>query len=66
MASKMENPAVATRGVPVTVQAAGSNTPEYAIALRNLQAIHLTRRCALSFTMAAIVAQIHYQGGAHE
>lgn len=58
MASKKENPARAARGVPVTVQAGGSNTPESKSSLRELQACHLTRRCAISFAMASILAPL--------
>jgi hypothetical protein len=58
MASRMENPARAARGVPVTVQATSTNTPESKSSLRELQACHLTRRCAISFAMAAIVAPL--------
>lgn len=58
MSSKMENPARAARGVPVTVQADGSNNPESSAHLRELQASRLTRRCAISFAMASIVAPL--------
>lgn len=58
MASQMESPALAARGNPVTVQADGSNNPESKSPLRELQARHLTRRCAISFGMASIVTSL--------
>ena len=60
MTLQMENPALAARGVPVTVQADGSNTPESKSPLRELQACHLTRRCAISFAMAIVVAPLFH------
>ena len=41
-----------------SVQATSTNTPETISFLRELQACHLTRRCAISFAMAAIVAPL--------
>ena len=58
MASKKENPARAARGVPVVDIAAGKIDPEYASATVALQVARLTRRCALTAAMAAIVAPL--------
>lgn len=56
MASQMENPALAARGVPESDLAGALIFPEYASPLVDLQARRLTRRCAISMAMAAIVA----------
>lgn len=60
MTTEMENPALAKRGVPVTDLAGASIFPEYASPLSDLQARRLTRRCAISMAMAAIVAPLVY------
>jgi hypothetical protein len=57
MTSEMESPA-ARRGNPVTVELDGCNSPETNSSLRTLQASRLTRRCAISVAMAAIVAPL--------
>ena len=60
----MENPALAKRGNPETDLAnlaASSINPEYATAILKLQAVHLTRRCAMSLGRAAVVAQVHFR-----
>ncbi|OSJ22137.1 hypothetical protein BSZ19_46970 [Bradyrhizobium japonicum] len=58
MASKKENPALAARGNPVTVQADGSNTPEYA--LDTLRAQYLAEIFALPATTALTVAELAF------
>ena len=60
----MKNPALAKRGNPETDLAnlaASSINPEYATAVLKVQAVHLTRRCAMSLGMAAVVAQVHFR-----
>jgi hypothetical protein len=52
----MENPA-GQGGAPKQVDIAARNiTSDNTMSLHQLQAIRLTRRCAISFGMAAIVA----------
>jgi hypothetical protein len=58
MQPHMENPALAARGVPATDLAGGWINPENSPTLRKLQASRLTRRCAISFAMASIVAPL--------
>lgn len=58
MASKKENPARAARGCPVTVQADGSNNPEYA--LTHLRAQYLAEIFALPAGMALTVAELAF------
>lgn len=41
-----------------SVQATSTNNPESKSSLLELQACHLTRRCAISFAMASIVAPL--------
>lgn len=53
---QMENPALAARGVPVFSLAAGKIDPESNRTVLNLQAAAISRRCAISIAMAAIVA----------
>jgi hypothetical protein len=55
-----ENPALVARGVPNSDQLAGSITSECTLRVRKLQASLLTRRCAISFAMAAIIAPLFY------
>ncbi len=64
MASQMENPALSTRGVPVTVQADSTNSPEYA--LETLRAQYLAEVFALSPDTACTIAELAFGGGAHE
>lgn len=58
MASKMENPALAARGNPVTVQADGSNTPEYA--LTQLRKQYLAEIFALPAETAFTIAELAF------
>lgn len=59
------NPAtLAACGAPVTDLAGASIDPESKSPLANLQARKLTRRCAISLAMAAIVAPLVYGEGA--
>jgi hypothetical protein len=58
MQPHMENPTAANCGAPKSDLASGSITPENTPLLRRLQASRLTRRCAISFAMAAIVAPL--------
>jgi hypothetical protein len=60
MASEMENPARAARGVPETDQADGSIILESKAPLIHLQVARLTCRCAITAAMAAIVAPLVY------
>ncbi|MGY2988722.1 hypothetical protein ACVI1K_006069 [Bradyrhizobium sp. USDA 4508] len=59
----MENPAVAGRAPEVSL-AVSKIDPEYASPLLKLQAARLTRRCAISFAMAAVVAPFMHGDGA--
>jgi hypothetical protein len=61
MASKMENPALAVRGVPVT-QAVSSNYPEFTTSRVELQTRRLSRLYALSFETAATLAPFVFAG----
>ena len=55
----MEIPAtLGACGVPVVDIAAGKIDPETNPSLLNLQASRLTRRCAITATMAAIIAPL--------
>jgi hypothetical protein len=56
MNQKMENPALAARGVPEVSLAARKIDPELTSPLLTLQAARLSRRCAISLVMAATVA----------
>lgn len=58
MASKMESPALAARGNPVTVQAVGSNIPEYALA--SLRAQYLAEIFALPADTAVTIAELAF------
>ncbi|QDP26244.1 hypothetical protein [Bradyrhizobium cosmicum] len=58
MASKMENPALAARGCPVTVQADGSNNPEYALA--SLRKQYLAEIFALPAQTAITIAELAF------
>jgi hypothetical protein len=57
MASKMENPARAARGVPVT-QAGSSNYPEFTTSCVELQTRRLSRLYAISFETASVLAPL--------
>lgn len=61
MGHQMENPA-GGRGVPVTVQADGSNNPEYALA--NLRAQYLAEIFSLPPLTATVVAELAFGLGA--
>lgn len=58
MTLQMENPALAARGVPVTVQADGSNNPEYA--LTHLRAQYLAEIFALPADTACTIAELAF------
>lgn len=58
-----ENPALAARGVPNTDLLAGGINSENSPSIRNLQVAQLTRRCALTAAMAAIVAPLVFGEG---
>jgi hypothetical protein len=58
MQPHMENPAAANCGAPKNDLAACSITLDNTKPLRFLQAHSLTRRCAISFAMATIVAPL--------
>jgi hypothetical protein len=58
MKPHMENPALAGTGFPKSDQADGSIASEDTKPLRYFQAHKLTRRCAISLAMAAIVAPL--------
>lgn len=58
MTPQMENPALAARGVPVTVQADGSNNPEYALAERRAQ--YLAEIFQIPACTAATVAELAF------
>ncbi len=53
-----ENPALGARGVPNSDLLAGSIGSEDTKSLRHFQARNLTRRFAISFAMASIVAPL--------
>ncbi|UQD69581.1 hypothetical protein JEY40_26635 [Bradyrhizobium japonicum] len=57
MVQKMENPA-GGRGVPVKVQADGSNNPEYALAQRRKQ--YLAEIFALPAETACTIAELAF------
>jgi hypothetical protein len=65
MPSNMESPAAlaARTGFPVTDLAGASINPESNSSLRTLQAVHLSRRCAISAAMATIVAPLIFGEG---
>jgi hypothetical protein len=58
MQPHMEKPAYVARAVPVSDLAGASIDPELTPPLRKLQARSLTRRCAISFAMASVVAAL--------
>lgn len=60
MQPHMETPALAARGAPNSDQAGASICSDSTLPLRAIQASRLTRRCAISFAMAAIVAPLFY------
>jgi len=60
MNHKKENPTLAARGIPEVSLAAGKIDPEFTLPLITLQAVRLTRRCAISLSIAAVVASLHY------
>jgi hypothetical protein len=63
MASHMENPALAARGVPNTDLLAGWIISEDNPPILSLQVSSLTRRCAISTALAAIVAPLLFGEG---
>lgn len=64
MTLQMENPALAARGVPKTdLCLAGWINSEDNPPTRSLQVSSLTRRCAISAAMAAIVAALLFGEG---
>lgn len=65
MQPHMENPAaLAACGVPEVSLAAGKIDPESNRTVIKLQASVLTRRCAISWAMAAVVAPFAFGEGA--
>lgn len=58
MASQMENPALAARGYPVTVQADGSNNPEYALA--SLRKQYLSEIFSMPAPTAVTIAELAF------
>ena len=63
MSLQMENPALAARGVPNTDLLTGGINSEDSRSTRSLEVALLTRRCAISAAMAAIVAPILFGEG---
>jgi len=63
MTPQMENPALAARGVPNSDLLGSGINSEFSPSLRPLQVALLTRRCALTVAMAAIVAPILFGEG---
>jgi hypothetical protein len=59
----MENPALAARGVPNSDLLAGWINSEDNPPTRSLQVASLTRRCAISAALAAVVAPILFGEG---
>jgi len=59
----MENPALAKRGVPETDQAGSSICSDSSPSTHTLQVAQLTRRCAITAAMAAIVAPLVFGEG---
>ncbi len=57
---KMENPALAARGVPEIDLAGASINPDYKSPLLTIQAAQLTRRCALTAAMAETLAPLAF------
>ncbi|MCK1693829.1 hypothetical protein [Bradyrhizobium sp. 144] len=63
MASKMENPTHGHAwGIPVTVQADGSNNPEYALA--SLREQYLSEIFSMPAETAVTIAELVFGGGA--
>jgi hypothetical protein len=60
MQPQMENPAVATRGVPEVSLAAGKIDPDSTSLLAQLQASRLRRLHALTYATAITVARLAY------
>lgn len=60
MTSQMENPALAARGVPNSDLLAGWINSEDSRFTHSLQVSSLTRRCAISAALAAVVAPIMF------
>ena len=58
MQPHMENPTAANCGAPKSDLACGSITSDNMKLLRQFQARQLTRRCAISFAMASVVAPL--------
>lgn len=63
MTFHMENPALAARGVPNSDLLGGWISSEDSRSTRSLQVSSLTRRCAISATLAAIIAPIVFGEG---
>ena len=63
MTPQMENPALAARGVPNSDLLAGWINSEDKPPIRSLQVSSLTRRCAISATLAAVVAPLLFGEG---
>lgn len=64
MASTQNPTSLAAGGVSEKDRAGASINPKSKSPLTNLQAVHLTRRCAISFAMAAAVAPLYFGEGA--
>lgn len=60
MAYKAENPCAGAAGVSEVVQLGGLKHPESKSPLVTSQALHLSRRCAISLAMAAIIAPLAF------
>lgn len=63
MTTHMENPALAARGVPNTDLLTGGINSEDSRSTRSLQVAALTRRCAISTALAAVVAPLVFGEG---
>lgn len=63
MTTHMENPALAARGVPNTDLLTGGINSEDSRSIHALQVASLTRRCAISAVMAAVVAPLLFGEG---
>ncbi|MCP1998137.1 hypothetical protein [Nitrobacter winogradskyi] len=63
MTTHMENPALVARGVPNTDLLTGGISSEDTNSIRLIQVSSLTRRCAISAVMAAVVAPLLFGEG---
>jgi hypothetical protein len=63
MSKNEECPVLSTRGVPEGDQTWTAITLEYASPITKLQALALTRRCAISGAMAVHIASLAFGGG---